>query len=140
MTQADGPVPGKHMKVTFDGTFIDGVTEWKIEPKTDKKEVTVSKTGNNTEWKKYLATLKDATITLTLAFTKLTDPGQKKIWDNLMQDGGVKEVQLFEDASHYMFCDAFVENFPVGSKVDDVEGTATSISLQVSDDDGVQLP
>ncbi len=140
MTQADGPVAGKGAKVTFDGTFIDGMTEWKIDPKTDKKDITVMRTGNNAAWRKYLATLKDATISITLAFADLTDPGQKKLWDNLMLDGGVKEIKLYEDATHYIFCDAFVETFPVGSKVDDVEGTGTSITLQISDDDGVQLP
>ena len=126
--------------MTFASNFVDGVTEWSIDPKTDKKDVTAMRTGNNAEWRKYLATLKDATITLNLAFTDLTDTGQKDMWDNLMNNEGVVEVKLYEDSTHYIFCDAFVESFPVGSKVDDVEGTGTTVTLQVSDDDGVQLP
>lgn len=140
MTQADGPVPGKGAKVLFGGDFVDGVTEWSIDPKTDKKEITAMRTGNNTAWRKYLATLKDATITIKVAFADLTDPGQKSLWDNMMNDEGNVEIKLYEDATHYFFCDAFVTDFPLAAKVDDVEGTGTTIKLQVNDDDGIQLP
>ena len=139
-SQPDGPLAGKKLKVKFDGTFVDGVTEWKIDPKTDKKEKTCGKASGAAEWKKYMATLKDSTITLNIAEKDLSDPGQKKLWDNLMLDGGVKEIQLYEDDTHYCFIDAFVESFPMGAKVDDVQGSGTTITLQCSDDDGIQFP
>lgn len=139
MTQADGPVPGKGAKVTFGGNFVDGVTEWGFDPKTDKKEVTAMRTGNNAAWRKWLATLKDATITIKVSFVDLTDTGQKDLWDNLMNGEAAAEIKLYEDATHYFFCDAFVTDFPVGSKLDDIEGTGTTIKLQVNDDDGIQL-
>lgn len=41
-TQIEGPVPGKTMKVTFDGTFVDGVVEWNIDPKADKVDITAA--------------------------------------------------------------------------------------------------
>ena len=118
MTQADGPVPGKGAKVLFGGDFVDGVTEWSIDQKTDKKEITAMRTGNNTAWRKYLATLKDATITIKVAFADLTDAGQKALWDNMMNDQGNVEIKLYDDATHYFFCDAFVTYFPIGSKVE----------------------
>lgn len=139
-SQSDGPLAGKSLKVKFDGTFVDGVIEWKIDPKTDKKEITCGKATGSVQWKKYMATLKDCTITVNISEKDLSDPGQKKLWDNLMLDGGVKELRLYEDDTHYCFIDAFVETFPVGAKIDDIQGSGTTITLQASDDDGVQFP
>jgi hypothetical protein len=139
-TQPEGPLPGKSLKVKFDGTFVDGVNEWKIDPKTDKKEITCGKATGSAQWKKYMATLKDATVTINVTEKDLSDPGQKKLMDNLLLDGGVKEIQLYEDDDHWCFCDAFVEAFPIGAKIDDVQGAGTTITLQVSDDDGIQFP
>ena len=139
-TQLAGPVPGTTMKVTFDGTFVDGVTEWKVDPKADKKDITCSKTSNDAKWKNYLATLIDAGITLNLAFKNLADPGQKKLWDDLVLGSGKKEIRLYEDATHYCFCDAFVEAFPIAAKIDDAQGSGTTVTLQIQDPDGVQFP
>jgi hypothetical protein len=36
--------------------------------------------------------------------------------------------------------DAFVDSFPMNAKIDDIEGSGTTITLQVSDADGVQYP
>ena len=139
-TQLVGPVPGTTMKVTFDGTFVDGAIEWKVDPKADKKDVTTSKTSNDAKWKAYLATLIDAGITLTLAYKNLGDPGQKKLWDDLALGSGVKEIRFYEDSTHYCFCDAFVEAFPLSAKIDDAQGAGSTVTLQILDKDGIQFP
>ena len=137
-TQIEGPVPGKTMKVTFDGTFVDGVVEWNIDPKADKVDITCAKSTNDVKYKSYLATLVDAPIQLKLAYRNLADAGQKKLWDGL--GGAKKELRLYEDATHYCFCDAYVESFPLGAKVDDAQGNGITINLQIQDPDGVQFP
>lgn len=139
-SQLTGPKEGKYLKVKFNGQFVNGVTGYNPQPKADKKEVTcaLNALSGAVAWKRWMSTLKDATITLTLAFLDLSDVGQKALWDNL---GGVAaELRLYEDDTHYMFVDAFVDSFPIGAKIDDIEGTATSVTLQINDPDGIQFP
>jgi len=131
-TFQDGPLAGVQGHVKFDGTDVGGVIEWKIDPKIDKKDITAFGTGATAvAWKSYLATLRDATITLTLAYLDMTDAGQQKLWDRMM-DGVAKEIKMYFDQKHYCSCTAWVETFPVGAKVDDVEGTGTNITLQLT--------
>jgi hypothetical protein len=127
----DGPVSGAYAHVTFDGTDVGGVNEWRIEPKADKKDITAFGSGSSAvAWRKYLATIKDATVTLTLAYLDLTDSGQNKLWSNL--GGEAKTLKLYFDATNYVQVDAWVESFPIGSKVDDVEGAGTTVTLQIA--------
>ena len=146
-----GPVGGMGLKVSFPtyltpfaASYVSGVKEWSINPKTDKKEITAALASGAVAWKKYLSTLKDATISVVLAYMDLTDQGQRNLWDNLMLGlsavgGGAVEIKLYEDATHGYYCDAFVESFPMSSKIDDAEGSGTTVTLQVSDVDGIQI-
>ncbi len=141
-TQLVGPKEGAYLKVKFNDHFVDGVTQFAIAPKSDKKEITSAlitiDPGGAVAWKKWMSTLKDATVTLTLAFKDLSDAGQAALWAKL--GGTVAELRLYEDDSHYCFMDAFVDSFPMNAKIDDIEGSGTTITLQVSDADGVQYP
>lgn len=138
MAQADGPLPGRNLYVTFDGVFIDGVDGWDIDLKSEKKDITAAKNGGGVAWRKYMGTLMDAQITLSLKFLDLSDPGQLKLWQNLTGGQTPKELRLYEDATHGFFCDAYVEAFPIGSKLDDIEGAGKTVTFQIQDENGIQ--
>jgi hypothetical protein len=140
MAQADGPLSGAALKVYFDSNFIGGVRAWKIDPKVDKKDITAAKASGAVQYKAYLATLKDCTITVELSYVDLVDAGQLDVWNNFQNNEGKKELKLYEDDTHYFFCDAWCESFPISSKVDDVEGAGITITFQMQDEDGLQLP
>ncbi|MHC1687966.1 MAG: hypothetical protein AB9879_09705 [Methanothrix sp.] len=138
--QIEGPVQGAYLKVKFNGVFIAGVKSVKKDPKIDKKDITAAKNtlGGKVTYKSYAPTLIDNSITLNLAYRNLADPGQKALYDNL--GGEAAELRVYEDDTHYWFCDCWVESFPDEIAVDGIQGEGVSIGLQMQDADGIQYP
>ncbi len=130
MTLMDGPLSGRGGRVEFNSQNVGGVSEWKIDPKIDKKDITAFASSGTVDWKAYMATIKDATITLTLAYLDLADAGQAALWAAF--GGTPQTLKLYFNATNYCQCSAWVDSFPLGAKVDDVEGAGTSVTLQIA--------
>lgn len=136
--QIEGPVQGAYLKVKFDGTFVAGVKSVKKDPKIDKKDITCAKETGKVTYKSFAPTLIESGITIVLAYRDLSDPGQKKLFDNF--GGAAKELRVYEDDTHYWFCDAWVESFPDEIAVDGIQGEGVSVGMQMQDEDGIQYP
>ena len=132
---------GQTLKVTIDDIFIDGVDGWSFDNKVDSKDITCALTGNNAAWKKYLTTLRDASGSITFKFLDLTDPGQLALFAAFNESGvdAVVELKFYQDASHYLFADCVITAFPISAKLDGIQGEGMTVTVQLSDDDGLQL-
>ena len=129
---------GQSMKVTIDDTFIDGVDGWSFDNKVESKDITAALTGNNAVWRQYMTTLRDANGTITFKFIDLTDAGQLAMWTKF-NSGAAAEIKFYQDASHYLYADCIITSFPMNAKLDAIQGEGVSISVQLQDDDGLQL-
>ena len=135
---------GQSLKVTItpDGgseTFIDGVDGWSFDNKIDSKDITVAKTTNDTLWKQYMATLRDASGTISFKFLDLTDAGQLALWTLFNASNVVAEIRFYQDSSHYLYADCICTSFPISAKLDGIQGEGMSVSVQLQDLDGLQL-
>jgi len=130
---------GQSLKVTIDDTFIDGVDGWNFDNTIDSKDITVSKTTNDTLWKQYISTLRDAKGSISFKFLDLTDPGQLALWTAFNTSNTTVELKFYQDSSHYLFADCIVTSFPISAKLDGVQGEGMTVSVQLQDLDGLQL-
>lgn len=135
---------GQTLKVTItpdagSETFIDGVDGWSFDNKIDSKDITVAKTTNDTLWRQYIATLRDAQGTISFKFLDLTDPGQLALWTLFNAANVNAEIRFYQDSTHYLFADCICTSFPISAKLDDVQGAGMSVSVQIQDLDGLQL-
>jgi hypothetical protein len=130
---------GQSLKVTIDDTFIDGVDGWSFDNTIDSKDITVSKTTNDTLWKQYISTLRDAKGSITFKFLDLTDPGQLALWNAFNTSNTTVELKFYQDSSHYLFADCIITSFPISAKLDGVQGEGMTVSVQLQDLDGLQL-
>lgn len=135
---------GQTLKVTItpDGgseTFIDGVDGWDFANKIDSKDITVSKTTNDTLWKQYIATLRDADGSISFKFLDLTDPGQLALWTLFNASNTKAEIRFYQDSSHYLYADCICTDFPISAKLDGVQGEGMSVKVKLQDLDGLQL-
>ena len=136
-----GPKSGQTMKVTIGAgpTFIDGVDGWSFDNSVDSKDVTVAKTTNDTTWKQYIATLRDAKGTISFKYLNLSDAGQAALWALFLASNTVSEIRFYQDSTHYLYADCIVTSFPLSAKLDGVQGEGMSVSIQLQDLDGLQL-
>ena len=137
---------GQSLKVTVKPsggaeTFITGVDGWNFDNKVDSKDITAALTGNNALWRQYTTTLRDASGSITFKFLDLTDPGQLALWTAFNATGAtaVVELKLYQDATHYLFADCIITSYPISAKLDDIQGQGMTVSVQLQDDDGLQL-
>jgi hypothetical protein len=143
-----GPKSGQTMKVTITPyaggvlqteTFIDGVDGWSFANTVDSKDVTVSKTTNDTLWKQYITTLRDAKGTLTFKYLNLSDAGQAALWTLFNSSNTVAEIRFYQDGTHYLYADCVCTSFPINVKLDGVQGEGMSVGVQLQDLNGLQL-
>jgi hypothetical protein len=125
--------------------LIGGVDGWSFDNKVDSKDITCASMDLDVPvvWKSYLATLRDASGTITLKYLDFTDPGQWDMWELFLGTNNnnikVNEIRFYQDETHYMFADCIITSFPLNAKVDGVQGEGMSISLQLSDTNGLQM-
>jgi len=123
------PVVGKVGKVTYGAspTFVQGVNEWKVNPKGSTVDITEFLTGNDAAWKAYLATLKEWEGSIELAYVDLTDTnGQYAMW--LALGGAAANIRLYMTATKYLLGTIIITGFPISAAVSGVE--SGSISFQ----------
>jgi hypothetical protein len=146
MTDITGPISGQTLKVSItptagSETFISGVDGWNFDNKVDSKDVTaaaVTAAGTVT-WKSYIATLRDASGTISLKYLALDDPGQLALWTLFTTANALAEIRFYQDETHYVFCDCIATSFPLGAKLDGVQGEGMTVNVQIQDVDGLQL-
>jgi len=143
-----GPKSGQTMKVGIcpyllgelqTEIFIDGVDSWNFDNKVDSKDVTVAKVTNDTLWKQYIATLRDASGTIGFKYLNLSDAGQFALWTLFNASNTIAEIRFYQDATHYLFADCIATTFPIGAKLDGVQGEGMSVAVQLQDLNGLQL-
>ena len=135
---------GQTLKVTItpkagSETFIDGVDGFTIDNKIDSKDITVAKTTNDTLWRQYIATLRDAGCTISFKFLDLTDPGQLALWTLFNSANTKAEIRFYQDSTHYLYADCICTSFPISAKLDGVQGEGMSVEIKLQDLDGLQL-
>jgi hypothetical protein len=146
MADITGPISGQTLKVSItplsgSETFISGVDGWNFDNKVDSKETTcaaITAAGVVT-WKSYIATLRDASGTISFKYLALDDPGQKALWTLFTTANAVAEIRFYQDTTHYLYADCIATSFPVGAKLDGVQGEGMSVNVQIQDVDGLQL-
>jgi hypothetical protein len=145
-----GPKSGQTMKVTitfYDGQggilgtehFIDGVDGWSFDNSITSKEVTTAKTTNDTLWRQYMSTLRDAKGTITFKYLNLSDVGQAALWTLFNSSSLIAEMRFYQDATHYLYADCICTKFPIAVKLDGVQGEGMSVDVQLQDLNGLQL-
>lgn len=146
MADITGPISGQTLHVSItptagSETFISGVDGWNFDNKVDSKEVTAAAitAAAVTTWKSYIATLRDASGTISLKYLALDDPGQLALWTLFATANAKAEIRCYQDETHYLFADCICTSFPVGAKLDGVQGEGMSVNIQLQDTDGLQL-
>lgn len=129
---------GQTLKVTVNGTFIDGVDGWDFDNKVDSKDITCALTGNNAVWRQYMTTLRDAKGSITFKFVDLTDAGQLALW-TAFNAGSSVALAFYQDSTHYLFADCIITSFPISAKLDAIQGEGMTVGVQLQDADGLQL-
>ena len=145
-TPITGPISGQTMHVSIkptagSETFISGVDGWNFDNKVDSKEVTAATitAAGTVTWKSYIATLRDATGTITFKFLALNDPGQAALWTLFCTANAKAEIRFYQDQTHYLYADCICTSFPLSAKLDGVQGEGMTVGVQIQDVDGLQL-
>ena len=146
MTGITGPISGQTLHVSIklpagSEIFISGVDGWNFDTKVDSKEVTAAAitAAGTTTWKSYIATLRDANGTISFKYLALSDPGQAALWTLFTTANLKAEIRCYQDETHYLFADCIATSFPLGAKLDGVQGEGLSVGIQLQDTDGLQL-
>jgi hypothetical protein len=140
-----GPKSGQTMKVSIKPSsteiFIDGVDGWNFDNKVDSKDVTHAGilAATTVVWKSYISTLRDASGTISFKFLNLSDAGQAALWTLFNTANTTAEIRFYQDETHYLFADCIATSFPLSAKLDGVQGEGMNVSIQLQDEDGLQL-
>ena len=128
-----GAQSGAAGKVTFGSgnTFVDGVSNWKMEPKSGEEDITAFKTTNDAAWKRFASKLKEATGSITLSYVDLADTGQLALWNAV--GGAAQAARFYVNASHYFSCNIIITGFPIDANVDGIVGKGATVSFRVDD-------
>lgn len=145
MVDITGPISGQTLKVSITPVateiFISGVDGWNFDNKVDSKEVTAAAitAAGTVTWKSYIATLRDASGTINFKYLALDDPGQFALWTLFTTANAKAEIRFYQDETHYLFADCIATSFPVGAKLDGVQGEGMTVNVQIQDTGGLQL-
>lgn len=146
MTDITGPISGQTMHVSItpalgSETFISGVDGWNFDCNVDSKDVTAAAitAAGVVTWKSYIATLRDASGTVSFKYLALDDPGQFALWTLFTTANALAEIRFYQDQTHYLFADCICTSFPLSAKLDGVQGEGMSVNVQIQDTGGLQL-